>query len=55
MLRQTQALKESLAASDSQAAALKTELHQLQAELEHCRQKAVTDQEQVCVGSLIHC
>jgi hypothetical protein len=47
VLRQTQALKESLSSSDSRVTALQAEVAQLTAELEACRQKAVTDQEQV--------
>jgi hypothetical protein len=46
MMRQTQALKESLSMSSSRVSALTGELEQLRTELEHCRQKAVTDQEQ---------
>lgn len=48
VLRQTQALKESLSSSDSRVTALQAEVAQLTAELEACKQKAVTDQEQVC-------
>jgi hypothetical protein len=47
VLRQTQALKESLSSSDSRVTALQAEVAQLMAELEACKQKAVTDQEQV--------
>jgi regulator of replication initiation timing len=47
VLRQTQALKDSLSFSSNQVAALTAELEQLRSELEQCRQKAVTDQEQV--------
>lgn len=47
VLRETQALKELLAASDSQVAALRTEAGELTAQLEHCKHKAVADQEQV--------
>lgn len=47
VMRQTQALKESLSFSGSQVSALTAEMQQLKAELEQCRQKAVTDQEQV--------
>lgn len=46
VMRQTQALKESLSMSSSQVSTLTGELEQLRAELERCRQKAVTDQEQ---------
>lgn len=48
MLRQTQALREALAASDGQVTALKADMQQLQAELQQCKRKAVADQEQVC-------
>lgn len=47
VLRQTQALKDSLSFSSNQVSALTAEMEQLRAELEQCRQKAVTDQEQV--------
>jgi uncharacterized protein YlxW (UPF0749 family) len=47
VLRQTQALKESLSSSDSRVTALQAKVAQLTAELEACKQKAVTDQEQV--------
>lgn len=47
VMRQTQDLKESLSFSSGQVSALTAEMQQLKAELEQCRQKAVTDQEQV--------
>lgn len=47
VLRQTQGLKESLSSSHSHAASLAAEVERLRVELEQCRQKAVTDQEQV--------
>jgi hypothetical protein len=51
VLRQTQGLKESLSSSHSHAASLAAEVERLRVELEQCRQKAVTDQEQV--GNLL--
>jgi hypothetical protein len=47
VLLQTLALKDSLSFSSNQVSALTAEMEQLRAELEQCRQKAVTDQEQV--------